>query len=140
MEEKIDCLGMLDLMVQPGFCVRNNEIIKVNQAAERLFLTPGGDVRPLLLTGAEEYAAFTEGCLYLSLNISSRSCGASVTRVDGMDVFLLEQDSDVRELRSMALAARELREPLTNVMITADRLFPLSAQNDDPQLKSRSPG
>lgn len=137
MEEKIDCLGMLDLMVQPGFCVRNNEIIKVNQAAERLFLTPGGDVRPLLLTGAEEYAAFTEGCLYLSLNISSRSCGASVTRVDGMDVFLLEQDSDVRELRSMALAARELREPLTNVMITADRLFPLSAQNDDPQLKKQ---
>ena len=137
MEEKKESLGMLDLMVRPGFCVRNNEIIKVNQAAERLFITLGSDVRPLLLTGAEEYAAFTEGCLYLTLNIASQSCGASVTRVDDADVFLLEQDSDNGELRSMALAARELREPLTNVMITADRLFPLSAQRDDPKLKQQ---
>ena len=137
MEEKKDTLGMLDLMVRPAFCVRDNVIIKVNRAAEGLFFTPGSDVRPLLLTGAEEYAAFTEGCLYLSVNISSRSCGASVTKVDGMDVFLLEQDSDTGELRSMALAARELREPLTNVMITADRLFPLSAQQDDPKLQQQ---
>ena len=32
----------------------------------------------------------------------------------------------------MALAARELREPLTNVMITADSLFPLCATEDSP--------
>ena len=127
MEEKKDSLGMLDLMVHPGFCVRDNIIIKVNQAAERLLITEGSDVRPLLLTGSEEYAAFTDGCLYLSLNLSSQSYGASVTKVDGTDVFLVEQDSDNSELRSMALAARELREPLTNVMITADRLFPLTA-------------
>lgn len=137
MEEKKDCLGMLDLMVRPGFCVRENQIIKVNQAAESLFITPGTDIRPLLLTGAEEYAAFTGGCLYLTLNLSSQSCGASVTKVDDTDVFLVEQDSDNSELRSMALAARELREPLTNVMITADRLFPLSAMKDDPQTKEQ---
>ena len=137
MEEKKDSLGMLDLMVHPGFCVRDNIIIKVNQAAERLLITEGSDVRPLLLTGSEEYAAFTDGCLYLSLNLSSQSYGASVTKVDGTDVFLVEQDSDNSELRSMALAARELREPLTNVMITADRLFPLASQ-EDPVAKEQS--
>ena len=132
MEEKKDTLGMLDLVIRPGFCVRNNQIVKVNQAAESLFITPGTDIRPLLLTGAEEYAAFTGGCLYLTLSLSSHSCGASVTRVDDIDVFLLEQESDNGELRSMALAARELREPLTNVMITADSLFPLCATEDSP--------
>ena len=133
MEEKKDTLGMLDLMIRPGFCVKENRIIKVNHAAEGLLLTPGSDIRPLLLTGEEEYAAFTDGCLYLTLNLSSHSCGASVTRMDGIDVFLLEQESDSSELRSMALAARELREPLTNVMITAENLFPLSAAEDDPR-------
>ena len=108
MEEKKDTLGMLDLVIRPGFCVRNNQIVKVNQAAESLFITPGTDIRPLLLTGAEEYAAFTGGCLYLTLSLSSHSCGASVTRVEDTDVFLLEQESDNGELRSMALAAREL--------------------------------
>lgn len=137
MEEKKDTMGMLDLMIRPGFCVKENQIQKVNQAAEGLFIVPGSDVRSLLLTGAEEYSAFTGGCLYLTLNLSGQSCGASVTRVDDTDVFLLEQDSDNSELRSMALAARELREPLTNVMITADRLFPLSAQQDDPQTKEQ---
>ena len=70
MEEKKDTLGMLDLVIRPGFCVKENQIIKVNQAAESLFITPGTDVRPLLLTGAEEYAAFTGGCLYLTLNLN----------------------------------------------------------------------
>mgnify|MGYP000816383658 CR=1 FL=1 len=114
MEEKKDTLGMLDLVIRPGFCVKENQIIKVNQAAESLFITPGTDVRPLLLTGSEEYAAFTGGCLYLTLSLSSHSCGASVTRVDDIDVFLLEQESDNGELRSMALAARELRDYLEN--------------------------
>ena len=137
MEEKKDTLGMLDLMIRPGFCVKENRIIKVNQAAESLFLAPDTDVRTLLLTGAEEYAAFTGGALYLTLNLSGQSCGASVTRVEDTDVFLLEQESGNQELRSMALAARELREPLTNVMITADRLFPMSALQDDPQAKEQ---
>ena len=53
MEEKKDTLGMLDLVIRPGFCVKENQIIKVNQAAESLFITPGTDVRPLLLTAAE---------------------------------------------------------------------------------------
>ena len=53
MEEKKDTLGMLDLVIRPGFCVRNNQSVKVNQPAESVFITPGTDIRPLLLTGAE---------------------------------------------------------------------------------------
>ena len=133
MDERNDIMGMLDLMVLPGFCVENQKITKVNPAAQGLLLTPGTEILPLLRTGQQEYAAFRGGCLYLTLSIGGLSCGASVTRVGNLDIFVLEQDEDQQEFRSMALAARELREPLTNVMITASRLFPLSAQEDNPQ-------
>lgn len=122
MEEKKDMIGMLDLLIRPGFCVKENKIAAVNQAAEGLLLLPGTDVRSLLLTGKEEYEALRSGCLYLKLNLSSKGCGASVIRMEDFDVFILDQESDDGELRCLALAAKELREPLTNLMITADRL------------------
>ena len=87
MEEKKDTLGMLDLVIRPGFCVKKIRSSRSIRPPRVFFITPGTDVRPLLLTGSEEYAAFTGGCLYLTLNLSSHSCGASVTRVDDIDVF-----------------------------------------------------
>ena len=132
MEERLDALGMLDLMVRPGFCVKDNVIVKANQAALSLMLTPGSTICDLLHTGKNEYAAFQDGCLYLTLQLGSECWGASVTHAGEYHVFLLEQESDQAELQAMALAARELREPLTKVMTTADQLFPMAALQDDP--------
>lgn len=132
MGQKNDALGMLDLMVRPGFCVKDNKIIRVNQPAESLTLSVGMDVTELLATGSEEYQEFQDGCLYLTLCISGQKWGASVSLVGEHHVFILEQDADQSELQAMALAARELREPLANVMTTADRLFPMVALEDDP--------
>ena len=137
MEENKETMGMLDLMIRPVFCVKNQTIVKINPAAKGLQLDVGMDVRPLLNTGREEYAAFREGCLYLMLDIGGALLGASVTRVEGMDVFVLEQDADQAELRAMALAARELREPLSSVMITAERLFPMSALQEDEKTRQQ---
>ena len=131
MEEKKETMGMLDLMIRPVFCVENNRITKVNPAAKALQIEEGADILPLLHTGREEYEAFPGGCLYLTLAIGQEAMGASVTKVEGRDVFVLEQDADQAELRAMALAARELREPLSSVMITANRLFPMSALEED---------
>ena len=135
MDERNEIMGMLDLMVLPGFCVQDHKIVMLNAAAEGLLLTAGMDVSPMLITGKQEYTDFHSGCLYLTLSIGPANYGASVTRVGNLDVFLLEPDTDQLELRSMALAAQELREPLTNVMITANRLTPLSAQEKDPALQ-----
>lgn len=134
MEEQKEALGMLDLMIRPVFCVKEKKIVKVNPAAGKLFLSPGAEIQELLLTGKEEYAAFTEGCLYLTLNISGQPLGASVVRMEDMDVFLLEQDSDQGELRSLALAARELREPLSNIIISAERLGPQANPEANEQI------
>lgn len=137
MEQETNAMGMLDLMVRPGFCVKNNTIVKVNQAAQAHLISPGDDVSKLLHTGREEYADFTDGCLYLTLNLGGVQWGASVTRMEDFHVFILEQEADQAELQAMALAARELREPLTSVMTTADRLFPMVALEDDPGLREQ---
>lgn len=137
MEQRVDPMQMLDLMVRPGFCVQEYTVVKANQAALSHLISPGTDVRELLLTGKEEYAEFRSGCLYLSLQISGEAFGASVTRMGDFDVFMLEQEADQTELQAMALAARELREPLSSVMTTADRIFPMSALQEDPALKEQ---
>lgn len=131
-------IGMLDLMVRPGFCVKDNTIVKANQSAKSRLITEGTSVTDLITIGREEYADFQVGCLYLTLEISGEPCGASVTRMEDFDVFLLEEDADHKELQAMALAARELREPLTNVMTTADRLLPMLATQDDSSAQEQA--
>ena len=125
--------GWLHRCSCPAFSVKENIITVCNQSAEALLLSPGMDIRDLLLTGAEEYAAFSDGCLYLKLKLSSKGIGASVTREDGCDCFLLDQDPEDTDLRSLALAARELRNPLSNLMIAADALMHGSQNNPDLQ-------
>ena len=137
MEERLDAFGMLDLMVRPGFCAKDNTIVHANQAALALMLAPGKSVPDLLRTGKEEYAGFEDGCLYLTLDLGGECWSASVTRMGNCHVFLLDQDAEQAELQAMALAARELREPLAKVMITADRLFPMAALQEDPGLRDQ---
>lgn len=133
MEANKEIFGMLDLMIRPSFCVKENEIIKVNAAAEALLITPGTDVRTLLLTGQEEYASFESGCLYLKLILSASGCGASITDRDGFHIFVLDQETDDAQLRCLALAAQELRSPLTSMMISTDRM----SAKDDPELNEQ---
>ena len=133
MEQFHNALAMLDLMQQSAFCVQGGAIIKVNPAAAAFLIEAGTDVNTILQTGAEEYASFTGGCLYLTLSIAGHSIGASVVRMEEFDVFTLEQDETDAHLQAMALAARELREPLSNVMTIADKLFPAAAFDEKAQ-------
>ena len=138
MDRELDALDMLDLMVRPGFCVKDRKIVKCNPSARSMLLEEGMDIMPLLAVGRTEYEEFTDGCLYLTLELSGTRWGASVTRRGETDVFLLEEEADRAELQAMALAARELRSPLAGIMTTADRLFPLEALEDDPQLREQA--
>lgn len=131
MEHNNDAAKMLDLMGRPAFCVSGGRITRVNAEAAGLGVCAGAALDALLRTGREEYSAFEGGCLYLTLSIGGEQLGASVTRMEEFDLFCLEELADNRELKAMALAAKELREPLSSVMITAQRLFPLSALEDD---------
>lgn len=131
MEELKDALGLLDMNPRPSFCVKDGIIIKTNPAAAGHMIETGTPISSLLSTGAEEYAAFTGGCLYLNLSVSGQNLGASVSKLQDLDVFCVEQEEDNTQLQAMALAARELREPLASVMITAERLFPVFGLDED---------
>ncbi len=113
---------MLDLIGSPAFCVSNNKITRLNEAAARLFLREGISMEYLLESGAEEYAACTGGTLYVSLRIHGQSWGASVVRIGQEDVFTLDQLIENPELRALALAALELRGPLSNAILAARQL------------------
>lgn len=138
MEDRNDVLAMLDLMLQPGFCVSAGTIIKVNQAAQGLCLRTGGEIGPMLKTGVEEYPRLEGGPLYLTLTLAGEEVGASVTRVGDLDVFVLDQDAENRELKALALAAQQLRGPLSSVMATAQRLFPLTAVEEDEAARDQA--
>lgn len=129
MTRQKDTDEILDLLICPGFCVKDNQIIKVNQAAAALLVATGTDVRSLLLTGAEEYANFQGGCLYLTLNLSPEGWGCSVVRREDADYFLLDQPAQDDALRTLALAARELRNAMSATFVSADQL----SQKLDPE-------
>ena len=116
MEEKKDMLALLDMMIQPVFCVKDNVITRVNAAARQLFLEAGDSILPLLEENAGAYAEFSGGWLYLPLNLSGQTVGATVRRVEGTDIFEIDSSADTTALRAMALAAAALRKPLSSAM------------------------
>lgn len=136
--EQHDAMGMLDLIVGPAFCVKDRVVVRINKAAEGRMIAVGRAIDPMIVTGQQEYADFTDGCLYLTLELSGLRQGASVTRMGDMDVFLLEQDIGQSELRAMSLAALHLREPLSNVMAVVNQLLPLVERVDDPSVKDQA--
>lgn len=135
MKFQTDLPGWLNRYSCPGFFVKENIITACNQSAEALLLHPGMDIRELLMTGSGEYAGFQSGCLYLKLKISAKGRGAAVTREPEGDLFLLDQEPEDAGLRSLALAARELRNPLSNLMIAADAINLGTAK--DPSLQEQ---
>ncbi len=137
MEEIKDIDHMLDLMIQPAFSVVQGRICHRNPPAASLLLEEAAIFSELLETGTEEYHALQDGDLYLTLRIAGSIHGATVRRLGDTDIVVLEQDADQAELQAMALAARELRQPLSNVMTIADRLFPISGKDDDPALQDQ---
>lgn len=137
MERKESNSGILDLMIQPAFTVKDGVVDRVNEAAQQYFLESGTPIADLLLTGKSEYRELEGGCLYLTLSVSGLPCGASVCRMDGLDIFTIEQEADQSELQAMALAAQELRSPLSSVMTVADHLFPVTDKEDDPVVQTQ---
>lgn len=132
MENTQNNMAILDRIPSPAFLVENGTITQVNFAAKQRQIPVGIAVSTILDTGLEEYPAFEGGCLHLMVRVCGIPTSFSVVRIDGSDLFELEQDADQAEFQAMALAAQALRGPLSNVMTVADRLFPLTCFDDTP--------
>lgn len=136
MKEQKDMFGLLDMMLQPVFCVKDNTVLRCNAAARQLLGDLEGAEVPLTAASAEEYAAFSEGRLYLTLTLAGQQMGASVRKLDDLDVFELDPVSEDESLRAMALAARELRKPLSAALSSTATL--LDSQEDPDALEQLS--
>ena len=115
---------VLSLMDRPAFWVAGGTVREVNPAAAAKFITPGTGISCLLRTGAQEYAGFTSGCMYLTVGLGSAQWDASVMRIAGGDLFALDQEDRDACLQSLSLAAQELRLPLSQVMSISEQLLP----------------
>ena len=135
MEQLESIAGMLDLMVRPAFCVIDGRIAAVNPGARCRLIETGTPIEDLLQTGREEYREFRNGCLYLTLDLNGHPTGASLSCHGAYRIFILEEDDHRPELNALALAARELREPLSGIMTATDRMFP--AVSDDPSIRNQ---
>lgn len=135
MEQNNRDVSLLQLLRRPAFCVENGVITRLNEEAAAYLLEVGTEVRQLIRIGIEDYECFTSGCLYLTLQLGNQTLAACVVTDEQAHIFILEQQEDLAQLRSFALAARELREPLAGMMAAADQLLPTAAAGDDPQAK-----
>ena len=119
----------LEMMDRPAFIVRDGIIQHANQLAKNRLIQIGDSIHPMIAEHANAYEALGDGCLYLTLDFGTFSCGASVTRQEDGDVFLMDRDQDMAQLQALALAGQQIKIPLSNIMLLADELLP-HFQND----------
>ena len=124
MDAQDNTLEMVHLIDRPAFCVSDGVIVSANQAAQNHFILPGQPIAPMVVGAQAEYAAFTSGLLYLTLQINGNDYGAAVDIVGPYHIFRLEQNPAGSELKALAVAAQALRIPLSSIMVMTDRLFP----------------
>lgn len=125
---------LLELMIVPAFSVRGGVIDAVNDAARRLLLEPGMDVRQLMKTGREEYDALTGGSLFLSMELMGAVREVAIYCQADRQVFAVDRENENSGLRMLGLAAEALREPLDDVMAATDQMFPELTNMEDPEL------
>ena len=133
----MDCIqnsnGILESLMCPAFTVKDGMIAQANRAAAAYGLESGASIADMIRVGQEEYAAFTEGKLCIILDLDGTACQATVTNADDSHLFCLESGYEMPELRAFALAAQQLREPLSNAMASTDLLLPNEAIGKDSE-------
>lgn len=123
--------SMLEMFMHPVFLVKDGIITDVNQSAKDHQISTGTKVSDFIVNGLEEYEAHSGICLSLTLRFCDCEYIASVFRQDQWDVFQISSAYGSSDLKAIALAAKQLRGPLANTMVTADRLFPNPALGSD---------
>ncbi len=117
---------ILDMLERPAFCVRDGVIVRANQHARSYLFVEGEPIARFLLTDRDAYNQFEGGCLYLNVTSAEVVSGASVTRIEDFDLFVV--DTEGPQFEAFALAASQLRMPLCNLVNMMD-----SMSDQDPQ-------
>ena len=128
-----DKQNLLEMIDRPAFVVRDGIITDANQTAKNRQISIGSPVYKLLSESEEAYRSYQGGILHLMLEIGYIRCGAMVVHQDEGDIFLMDRDTDLAQLQTLALAAQKLRAPLSNIMTVSDILFPALTDPDQQE-------
>lgn len=112
---------MLELVDAPAFAAQGNEICAVNPAAGALMIAPGMKVGDLLADGIAEYEAFTVGVLSATVSLGKLRFSATIRCFPPYRIFRLET-AEQPQVQALALAAQQLRGPLSDLMLGMSRL------------------
>ena len=129
--------NLLEMIDRPAFLVRDGVISDCNQMAKNRQICVGMEVSQLLPDNQNPYWDYSGGILYLTLQLDWIRCGATVIRQDDGDIFLMDRDADQAQLQTLALAAQQLRVPLSDVMTLADCLFPQLTEESQQETSSQ---
>lgn len=138
MEKDYANAELLGLLIEPAFYVKDGSITLSNLAAQSLLLTPGTPIAGLITAGMDEYTEFNQGCLYLTMKIQDQVYTASVTAEKDYHLFVTQNASDDASLQAYSLAARELRTPLSGIMIATNKYFKQLSESSDPQIQKHA--
>ena len=117
MEHSNAAAEMLEKLSCPAFLTNNGIITCVNQAAISRQIGIDNNVSDLICIGADEYAQYAGGTLCLTLCLNNNLYSASVSKIGDQHLFCLASDYEESELRAFAVAARFIREPLSNAVL-----------------------
>lgn len=124
MEPNHSTISMMHMFPHPVFQVKEGIIADMNQAAKQLGIPENVPIFELLATGQEVYENLTDGCLSLNLSIHNTDFLATVIRAADGDVFHLEtHHSESSRLCALALAASQLKQPLSEVTTVTELLL-----------------
>lgn len=121
MAQDISNKTLLELVNRPAFCVKDGVIFQVNERAKQRSIQPGDPVSHYLSRNSEAYENFTGACLFLTIWIGDIPCPASVTAMDGYDLFLMDWEGDATR-QTLALASQQLRQSLSGLYAVADNI------------------
>lgn len=130
--------SILSHFIEPAFYVKDGIIVLSNLTAQNLLLVPGTRIADLITAGLQEYEEFTHGILYLTMKIQDQIYTASVTAEADCHLFITQNASDDASLQAYSLAARELRTPLSGIMIATQNYFKQLSENNDPVMQKHA--
>lgn len=119
-------VSIIDMIERPAFCVQDGVIVRANKCANDHLFEVGKPVSDFLPVDSEAYEAFQGGYLYLNVTSAHVTSGATVTRIEDFDLFIV--DSELPQLEAFSLAATQLKVPLCNLVNIAE-----SMDQNDPQ-------
>lgn len=130
-----DTKDLLEQCISPILLVADGTVTDMNQAAASRQFQVGVNISDLICQGGEEYAQLTDGKLCLTIQAEGIIYPACVAKTEQYDIFRLDSEYEDPALRAFAIAAKQLRQPLANALISAQEL---SESTEEIQQLNRS--